>query len=353
MTNTTTTQEAQCIAAVTELLGKHFHASMRYGQTKSGGYDPQSSTAYAEVQAVKDQIISTVWSYLTDISPSSFDRTPPAEQPAEGMTEREAGLVEALEAEERDHLNTIQDRDNYHEYADKLTEVIADYFGVDFGEHSNMNNPWLEAIEFVESHLASKREQPADEQPCPHCHGITPAELVVEQNEAFEAGRKYEREQPAERPPTGRCAGCDIANGCPEYCRCQPATAQELPKLPELTPNYYTGGVPMVTVSRAKNYAKSYGQQCATQATAALRAELFDSNRMFRLAHIELTTLREQAERDARDADRYRWLRDKANFGRKSDPMVCLYPLDDQKLIDGVELDEAVDAAIAKQKDQP
>lgn len=56
----TTTQEELCIAAVTELLGKHFHASMRYGQLRTGGCDPRSSTAYAEVQAVKDQITATV-----------------------------------------------------------------------------------------------------------------------------------------------------------------------------------------------------------------------------------------------------------------------------------------------------
>lgn len=51
-----------------------------------------------------------------------------------------------------------------------------------------------------------------------------------------------------------------------------------------------------------------------------------------------------------KDAERYRWLRDKANYGRKSDPMVCLYPLDNQKLIDGDNLDRHVDAAIAAQE---
>jgi len=49
-----------------------------------------------------------------------------------------------------------------------------------------------------------------------------------------------------------------------------------------------------------------------------------------------------------KDAERYRWLRNEANTARKSDPMVCLYPLDykQMRLIDGDELDMAVDAAI-------
>ena len=52
----------------------------------------------------------------------------------------------------------------------------------------------------------------------------------------------------------------------------------------------------------------------------------------------------------ARDAKRYRWLRDKSNYARKSDPMVCQYPLWDQKLIDGEELDAAIDAAMQANK---
>jgi len=57
-----------------------------------------------------------------------------------------------------------------------------------------------------------------------------------------------------------------------------------------------------------------------------------------------------RAERDAlaKDAERYRWLRDKANFARDHDPMVCLNPLDEQELICGPELDAAMDAVLAQ-----
>jgi len=124
-------------------------------------------------------------------------------------------------------------------------------------------------------HLASKREQPADDHPCPHCHGITAAELVAEQNEAFEAGRKFEREQPA--------------------------PARELLPLPEGKEWGFDQQCWLFT----EQQMQAYGQQCATQATAALRAECVYlrnclDEALDRIA--ELAQLREQADRDSKDA---------------------------------------------------
>ena len=42
---------------------------------------------------------------------------------------------------------TLKERDDYHEWADKLAAAIAEHTGVDIGEHSSANNPWHEAIE--------------------------------------------------------------------------------------------------------------------------------------------------------------------------------------------------------------
>jgi hypothetical protein len=55
---------------------------------------------------------------------------------------------------------------------------------------------------------------------------------------------------------------------------------------------------------------------------------------------------RRQLAEAERDAVRYRWLRNEANTARKCDPMVCIYPLDEQDLIDGDRLDIAIDAAL-------
>lgn len=54
----------------------------------------------------------------------------------------------------------------------------------------------------------------------------------------------------------------------------------------------------------------------------------------------------EESEELRRDAERYKWLRDKANYARKSDPMVCINPLGRMELVDGRELDEAMDEAM-------
>jgi hypothetical protein len=54
-----------------------------------------------------------------------------------------------------DHLwdQTLRDRDTYHDWADKLAEAIAKHFDAEIGEHSNMNCPWAEALEVIESEV--------------------------------------------------------------------------------------------------------------------------------------------------------------------------------------------------------
>lgn len=60
-------------------------------------------------------------------------------------------LSAALEArnaeEERASLQTIDERDKAQDVADRLTEAIAEITGVDMGEHSNMNDPWQNALQ--------------------------------------------------------------------------------------------------------------------------------------------------------------------------------------------------------------
>jgi hypothetical protein len=43
----------------------------------------------------------------------------------------------------------IAERDNIHEWADKLAQAIADHFEFDIGEHSNVNNPWAVAFDGI------------------------------------------------------------------------------------------------------------------------------------------------------------------------------------------------------------
>jgi hypothetical protein len=61
---------------------------------------------------------------------------------------------------------------------------------------------------------------------------------------------------------------------------------------------------------------------------------------------LERDELRRQLAEAEQDARRYRWLRNEASTARKCDPMVCIYPLDEQDLIDGDRLDIAIDAVM-------
>jgi hypothetical protein len=55
-------------------------------------------------------------------------------------------LRRAQERTEDDVLQVIAERDDFHEWADRLAQAIAEYFHVDIGEHSNMNLPWQAAL---------------------------------------------------------------------------------------------------------------------------------------------------------------------------------------------------------------
>lgn len=47
-------------------------------------------------------------------------------------------------------LNLTEQHDHYFDVADYLTKAIAKYFGQNFGEHTRGNNPWLNAIKYIE-----------------------------------------------------------------------------------------------------------------------------------------------------------------------------------------------------------
>lgn len=54
---------------------------------------------------------------------------------------------------------TLRERDDYEEWANKLAAAIASHFNADIGEHSNLNNPWQQALDALENSAAA----PADE----------------------------------------------------------------------------------------------------------------------------------------------------------------------------------------------
>lgn len=59
---------------------------------------------------------------------------------------------------ERELGQVIDERDQYHDAADKLANAVAEYFGVEIGEHSNLNCLWQNALD----HIAHATKRAAD-----------------------------------------------------------------------------------------------------------------------------------------------------------------------------------------------
>ncbi len=72
------------------------------------------------------------------------------EQQRDAALARVAELERKLRNEENAHTTTIEQRDNAEHWADQLANAIAERFGVDIGEHSNLNCPWNEALVWMQ-----------------------------------------------------------------------------------------------------------------------------------------------------------------------------------------------------------
>jgi hypothetical protein len=73
----------------------------------------------------------------------------------EAAQSRHAAEREALEKRiddlDESESQLITERDCAESWADGLAAAIGKYFGQDIGEHSNMENPWQNAIEIIEN----------------------------------------------------------------------------------------------------------------------------------------------------------------------------------------------------------
>lgn len=101
------------------------------------GYeDPDSGQWVSEKQEEKDPTMNNYGDYRPWFDPVTTNiaaaPTPPAQ-------------------EDKEILQVIDERDQYHEWADKLADAIAKRFGIEIGEHSNLNSPWENALEAIEA----------------------------------------------------------------------------------------------------------------------------------------------------------------------------------------------------------
>jgi hypothetical protein len=60
---------------------------------------------------------------------------------------------------DREETALIEARDKAQDAADELAKCIEVLLGVDCGEHSNMNCPWTNAIEYAQAEISSREKR--------------------------------------------------------------------------------------------------------------------------------------------------------------------------------------------------
>lgn len=55
-------------------------------------------------------------------------------------------MIDDAVLEDAIHDQVMDERDEAHELLDRMTAAIGAYLGLDFGEHSSANEPWMNAI---------------------------------------------------------------------------------------------------------------------------------------------------------------------------------------------------------------
>ncbi len=101
----------------------------------------------------QEAIISTLRSKLTELE-SQLAMVGTAEIEAqraanEQLTNEVERLADKIAGLRNDVLEEIENRDAFHEAADRLVSEVSRFFGVDIGEHSSANCPWDNAYEAI------------------------------------------------------------------------------------------------------------------------------------------------------------------------------------------------------------
>lgn len=112
------------------------------------GRTAERDAALAEVERLRESKGDPVGS-LEKCMKVMYERDEHAKR-LEVALDRVAELERELRDEENAHTTTIEQRDNAEHWADQLAKAIAERFGVDIGEHSNLNCPWNEALVWMQ-----------------------------------------------------------------------------------------------------------------------------------------------------------------------------------------------------------
>jgi hypothetical protein len=119
---------------------------------------------------------------LAAYGPMTVVEVDPEPQPAEDNEPEGA-------ASDAEVLQLIDERDDAHEWADRLAQAIAEFLHIDIGEHSNYNLPWQAALIALTDTVSP---QPAESGPLVLTLPVVPDEAVALIGET--TGKRFTRE---------------------------------------------------------------------------------------------------------------------------------------------------------------
>jgi hypothetical protein len=147
-----------CVELVVAIV-EHVHPD------HSGGGGEKSAALDEVIEALKNEreiVTGSVSEYNTTEYSDRLDAKEDAindciarvEHMKAALASNKAAAVAARPTDDVLWDQTLTERDNYHEWADKLANAIAEHFGIEIGEHSSANNPWPVALEALENMVA-------------------------------------------------------------------------------------------------------------------------------------------------------------------------------------------------------
>lgn len=187
-------QITQALEALKDAIREAISAAESVGHPQSGG------SAFRRAKEAEEAVWTAI-AALSSAAPSA------AEPVAFDLTQARSIVVDAIRRMRAAHVDchdltmlaedflqsthaaaksdslwdqTLQDRDNYHEWADQLASRIATITGTDIGEHSSANNPWSNAINAADYYLAAPPAQQAASEPVAGLSGDAEREALTE-----------------------------------------------------------------------------------------------------------------------------------------------------------------------------
>lgn len=153
------------------------------------------------------------------------------------------GATHAAAKSDQLWTQTLEERDRYHEVADKLAQAIAKHLGIDIGEHSSANCPWDRALEALDDGASVQAQQ---------AQGVPVGEIAVSANSSKGALARFYPSAANLMPGTQLYAAAPQAEPQPER---EPLADEQIDAIQQ---DYMANYVP--NVSGPRSFARAIEQ---------------------------------------------------------------------------------------------